>query len=212
MMMTMKEWVCQRTLNCKTLVLLAILTLTACSQYSNIVSWNGSSDASAAHWQKDGMVSIFRNAPVVAHTGSQSALGFIPAALHGTPSGSWLSIDREHSSIQLMKGDQVVYKLKGDGFPELKGGLYKVKHKQRNPLWYAPDSYFQERNLQPPAEGDKSRFRRGALGDFVIFIDQETPIHSGPMWLPAIGGVKMDEADLSKVYYSLEVGSEIEVK
>lgn len=211
-MMTMKEWVCQRTPKCKGAILLGIFVLTACSQYSNIVLPNGDSVSADSPWQSSGMVAISRNAPAPGSEGSHSTLSFIPAALHGTPSGSWLSIDREHSAIQLMKGDQVVYKLKGDGFAELKGGLYKVKHKQRNPLWYAPDSYFQERNLQPPAEGDKSRFRRGALGDFVIFIDQETPIHAGPIWLPDIGGIRMDEADLSKIYYSLEVGSEIEVK
>ena len=210
--MAIKEWVCQRHMNHKTFILLLIFALTACTQYSNIVLWNDDSGTANEGWQKNGMLAISRNAPAVTRAHARTGLGFIPAALHGTPTGSWLSIDREQSLIKLMKGDQVVYKLKGDGFTELRGGLFKVKHKQRSPLWYAPDAYFQERNLQPPAEGDKSRFRRGALGDFVIFIDQDTPIHAGPLWMPEIGGIKMDEADLSKIYYSLEVGSEIEVK
>lgn len=213
MMMTIRSGVCQRALQCVAVVALIGFSLTACSSYLNSSLNDGEDNPNSRTWVQNGMVTISRAAPPASGKASERAmLGFVPATLNGTPTGSWLSIDKETHDINLMKNDQVVSKLKGEGLDKLEAGLYKVKHKQRNPLWYAPDTYFQERNQQPPAEGDKARFRRGALGEFVVFIDQDTPIHSGPLWLQEIGGIKMDEADLSKIYYSLEVGSTIEVK
>ena len=85
-------------------------------------------------------------------------------------------------------------------------------HKQRNPLWYAPDSYFKARLLPLPAEGDRSRFRRGALGEFVLFVDKDTPIHSGPFGSEEIGGIRLEEDDISRLYYQLELGATIRVE
>lgn len=213
MMMTARSRVCQRALLCLAIAAMATVSLSSCAYYINSSDNSADSSGNDRTWVQNGMVTISRIAPQAgaSHKGV-AGMGFVPASLNGTPSGSWLSIDRQGDTVLLMKNDQVVSKLKGIGTESLQPGLYKVKHKQRNPLWYAPDSYFQARKQVPPAEGDKTRFRRGALGDFVVFIDQDTPIHSGPIWLQEIGGVKMEEPDLSKIYYSLEVGSTIEVK
>lgn len=211
------SWICQRSRAHYYLACLALSSLTACSNYILPIISQSTSSKTASRWIKSGELTISRANPGVmlpsaTDTQPTTALGFVPASLHGAPVGSWVSIDSSQGTIQLMKGDQSVAQLKGTGLASLRPGLFKVKHKQRNPLWYAPDSYFSSRNLPPPVEGDKARFRRGALGDFVIFLDQETPIHSGPIWLDSIGGVKMEEADLSKLYYSLEVGAAVEVK
>ena len=216
-MMAARTWVCQRSGMRFGVTLIALLILTACSNYIFPNSTSSIKTRTTSRWEPSGSITLSRADPGQANLHGKSetsatALGFVPASLHGAPAGSWVSIDISKQSLNLMKGDQVVAQLSGFGVASLKAGLFKVKHKQRNPLWYAPDSYFAARSLAAPQEGDKARFRRGALGDFVIFLDQDTPIHSGPLWLDSIGGVKMDEADLSKLYYSLEVGAAVEVK
>jgi hypothetical protein len=210
--MKLRSKTSQRAHRLITTISIAIICLTSCSYYRNNIDLFTKFPNQDRTVVQNGMVAISRSAPSVGQGSSDKAFGFIPASLHAAPTGSWLVIDRSSKSLALMKGDQVVSKLKGEGFTKLTPGVFKVKHKQRSPLWYAPDGYFNARNMAIPAEGDKARFRRGALGDFVVFADQDTPIHSGPIWLDEIGGVKMDEAELSKIYYSLEVGSAIEVK
>jgi hypothetical protein len=93
----------------------------------------------------------------------------------------------------------------------LQAGSYTIAHKQRNPLWYAPDEYFSSRGLPIPGEGDKMRFLRGAYGDFALFIDADTAIHSGPFALDEIAGVRCDEKEMSKIFYSMEIGDSVQV-
>jgi hypothetical protein len=93
----------------------------------------------------------------------------------------------------------------------LKAGTYTLAHKQRNPLWYAPQEYFSARGMPVPSEGDKNRFLRGAYGDFALFIDAETAIHSGPFDLEELTGARCEEKDMSKIFYSLEIGDSIQI-
>jgi hypothetical protein len=111
-----------------------------------------------------------------------------------------------------MDGASTVYKFKGEGLGQVVPGRYELLHKQRNPLWYAPDAYFAKRGLMVPPAGDRARFRRGALGDFVLFLNKDTPIHSGPIWSEDLGGARLDENDLSRVYYKVEAGTPIQVE
>jgi hypothetical protein len=111
-----------------------------------------------------------------------------------------------------MDGDSPVTVASGEGIDSLKPGQYQVLHKQRNALWYAPDQYFTERGLKVPPQGDKSRYLRGALGDFVVFINKDTPIYSGPIWTEEIGGVRLSDDEMSRLYYRMEVGVPIEVR
>jgi hypothetical protein len=132
--------------------------------------------------------------------------------IQATHSGTWLSINSIERSIRLMSGDSVISTASGDGLDKVTPGTYQLLHKQRNALWYAPDSYFSSRNLPVPPQGDKSRFRRGALGDFVLYINKDTPIHSGPFWSTDIGGIRLEDSELSRIYYQLPVGAEIEIR
>ena len=166
MMMAARTWICQRSSARFGLTLLALLILSACSNYifpSNAASIK---NQTASRWEPSGSITVSRASPDKAplfnnRETSATALGFVPASLHGAHAGSWVSIDISKKSIDLMKGDQVVAHLSGYGMATLKPGIFKVKHKQRNPLWYAPDSYFATRSLTAPLEGDKARFRRG---------------------------------------------------
>lgn len=161
-------------------------------------------------WLQSGQIVISKSAPEVSEPRSLNMLGFFPVA--ASHSGTWLSFNKTEKSISLMDGARVITTSKAQGGEDLTAGSYQVLHMQKNPLWYAPDSYFSTRSLDIPSQGDKARFRRGALGEYAVFINKETPIHSGPLWSSEIGGIRVSEDDLSKIYYQLQIGSIIEVK
>ncbi len=181
----------------------ALTLLSGCSFSSSLVT---PSDP----FLKDGILALSRPVPPQ-ETGATpgSLLGFVPAP--GMTSNLWLSIRTGSGVLELMNGTTVVGTLRGEGLSELPPGQYTVLHKQKSPLWYAPDSYFSSRMLPIPEAGDKSRYLRGALGEFAIFIDKEIPLHCGPVWNADIGGVRLDEAELSKLFYSVAVGAAITI-
>jgi len=139
-----------------------------------------------------------------------TTFGFSPQSA-GHP-GPWLLILRNERLVQLMEGEQVVQSTSGRGIENLTPGIFQLLHKQRRALWYAPDSYFAARRLKIPPEGDRSRLLRGALGEFALFLNKETPLHSGPLWIREIGGIQLDDNALSKIYYTLPIGAPIEVR
>jgi hypothetical protein len=163
------------------------------------------------HWLQDGMIAISRPIPEISSVDAAVMLGFMPLP-QAARIGSWVLIDTKNEVISVMDGDKEVAVASGEGIPSLKPGKYQVLHKQRNALWYAPDSYFTTRGLRVPPQGDKARYLRGALGDFVVFINKDTPIFSGPIWTDEIGGVRLNDTEMSRLYYRVEVGAPIEVR
>lgn len=179
-------------------------------------------------WIQDGLLAIARPVPPVASTlalrsprgenetlpavalDSSSMLGFMP--LPPTQVAAWLSIDTARQTVSLMSGQTILKELTGEGLRSLTPGTYSIAHKQESPLWYAPDSYFEARGLSVPPEGDRARFRRGALGERAIFLDKNTPLHNGPIWSAELGGVKLADGVLEELYAVLEIGSTVEVR
>lgn len=94
----------------------------------------------------------------------------------------------------------------------LKSGRYTVALKQANPLWYAPASYFRQRDLKIPAEGSRERFKRGALGSQALFLSDQTPLHSGPVGTNEIGGLRLNPADMDELFKLVQVGTVVEVR
>lgn len=162
------------------------------------------------NWLADGSISIYQTIPANTNFIPASLMGFLPTeSMH---QGNWLLIDTKKRTVSLMEGSREITNSSGQGINALQAGSYQVLHKQRNPLWYAPDSYFKSHQLPSPPEGDVNRYRRGALGDFALFITKDTPIHSGPVWTSEIGGVQINDNDLAKIYYLLPIGAPIEVR
>lgn len=164
------------------------------------------------NWLDDGMIAFSRPAPSVSAQMPVSMLAFFP--LRSSQVGNWLSIDLGNAAVNLMEGDKIVASAKGQGISSLLPGTYQVLHKQRNALWYATDSYFTSRKLPVPSANDRARYRRGALGDFALFVgnDSPTPLHCGPIWSEEIGGIRLNDDDLSRIYYQIPVGAQVEVK
>lgn len=190
-----------------------VSSLSACSLF-----WSSDETATMAladgSFIKDGAVSLAGPIPGIqpasAILASAQALGFVPTeAVHD---GSWVSIDSNSGVVRLMNGSNEVRSGLAEGAKSIRSGTFQLRHKQRSALWHAPETYFSSRGLSVPANGAKDRFLRGALGEFSLFIDKTTPIHSGPLWTPELGGLKVDENLLSSMYYSLEVGAPIEIR
>lgn len=183
--------------------LLVLTTLVGCSARRPIAEPEG------ADVKSNGLISLTRLAPTVTNT-PHSVLGFIP--VDSDRVGKWISIDASKGLITLMEGQEAIASAQAEGKMKLEPGRYNILHKQRSPLWYAGDSYFLKRGLSVPGSGDKIRYRRGALGDFALFIDKETSLHSSPVWTDEVGGLRISDEEIRKIYYSVDIGSLIEIK
>ncbi len=183
------------------------LFLAGCSLFGS----SPSEQSSAAAWKKDGSIVLSRVAPVPVLTESKGELlGFLPQK--SRTADHWLAINKSTRTIEVMSGDQSLVSLKSEGVERLQPGRYQVIHKQKDPLWYAPNSYFTSRLLDVPAEGSRERYRKGALGDFVVYFSPDLPIHSSPVPSDEVGGVRLDGTDMPRLYYSLDIGSVVEVR
>jgi hypothetical protein len=187
-------------------LLLVSASIIACTKYPSNQN---------TEWQQNGQITLSRSMPAVTNTDAknENMLGFVPVIASRT--SNWLEISLKDKSLKLMNGTKELASSQLDlneTFSGIEPGNYQVLHMQKNPLWYAPDSYFTSRGLNLPPQGDKNRYRRGALGEYAIYIKKDTPIYSGPVLLDDIGGIRVEEKKLSSVYYQLQVGSLVEVK
>ena len=141
-------------------------------------------------------------------------IGYFPPAATYLPAEneSWVEILRASKKVLIHKGLSIVAEIQGEGDIPLAPGEYYIQHKQKSPLWYAPDEYFSKRQLEVPAQGDRSRYRRGALGQFAIYPTTTFALHCGPVWTEDVGGLRISSSDLSSVYYTLPVGAPVVVR
>jgi lipoprotein-anchoring transpeptidase ErfK/SrfK len=63
-----------------------------------------------------------------------------------------------------------------------------------------------------PEEGSRERFKRAALGSKTIFLNNHTPIHSGPVWMQEIGGIRLNAAEMQQIFSAISVGTRVEVR
>ena len=189
-------------------ILLSFAVLSGCSVFSSnnprVAALN------TEGWKESGMIVLSRTAPASLASKPAPVLGFLPMETHHK--GHWLAINKEKRSISVMSGDETIVSSSAEGLEHLASGTYEVIHKQRNPLWYAPDTYFSSRLLSLPTAESRDRYRKGALGDFAIYISEDVPLHSAPFWSDEVGGVRLNNKDISRLYYSLDVGSVVEIK
>jgi hypothetical protein len=159
---------------------------------------------------ESGSIGLSRPVPHVASlTSHQPLLGFLPTK--HTQSAPRLELHRHPEKAVLITRSGERRELQAVGIEQLQAGVYSVTLKQQSPLWYAPASYFENRGLETPAEGNKERFRRGALGEYTVFLNDQTPLHCGPVDSPDIGGVQLAESDLKGLFDAAEVGMTVQV-
>lgn len=81
---------------------------------------------------------------------------------------------------------------------------------QKNPLWYAPISYFESRKIPTPAEGSKLRYLKKALGDEAVFLSNGEVIFSSNMTtVDEISGIQVPEDTLKKLIELSKTNSKI---
>lgn len=165
-------------------------------------------------WSANGVLALSRPVPEVGVKPlprAQSMLGFMPTT--HTQEAASVTISRTSNMLELSgAGDSGPRTFPIEGAQNLPVGTYSVLLKQQDPLWYAPDRYFTSRELDIPGQGEKERFRRGALGSHALFLSGETPIHAGPLWSEEIGGVRIEPTAMQALFAALQVGSRVEVR
>ena len=141
-------------------------------------------------------------------------LGYIPPMTGILPAANeiWLEIDSSRKTMTLIKGEQRLKSVPMEGEVPLTPGKYALQYKQHFPTWYAPDSYFEKRNLQVPGEQDQSRYLKGALGEYALYPTSSVVIHSSPLWSDEIGGLRVKKNEIAEVFSQLSLGSSIVVK
>jgi len=92
-------------------------------------------------------------------------IGYIPPSVGFLPADNetWLEIDSLSKKLTLFRGKKVLAVVQAEGMIGAEPGLYALQHKEKDPLWYAPDKYFSKRKLGVPTEDAQTRYLRGAL-------------------------------------------------
>jgi hypothetical protein len=94
-------------------------------------------------------------------------------------------------------------------------GMKRIQGKTESPVWVKPDWAFVEEGLPIPKHANSDeRFEYGVLGDYALSIGNGYMIH-GTLYKRFLGMavthgcIRMDDADLEKVYHTLGIGSKV---
>lgn len=138
-------------------------------------------------------------------------LGYIPPSKSFTveEATAWIKIDRRAQELHVMRGEKSVFTASTQGVLELEKGSYTVESKETNPLWRASRNYFLSRNLHVPAENESSILRRGALGSLALRLPNQQFVHSAKHFSQEVGGLRLKESDMKKVYSLIDPGTKI---
>lgn len=180
---------------------------------SGCFSFGSPSNNPNAQWLPSGSLALSRPVPAPNLFNASSTLTppLAGQVMSDTTAAS-LVISRKDKTVTALKPGQTPLVIKTEGTELLKPGSYAVTAKEQNPLWYAPESYFINRSLTVPAEGSRERFKRAALGSKTLYLNDQTPIHSGPIWMKEIGGVRLNQQQMSQIFSSIEIGTRVEVR
>lgn len=88
-------------------------------------------------------------------------------------------------------------------------GDYTIEFIQEEPLWYAPDSYFESRGLPVPPVGDAKRFLKGVLGEKAFFLDSSLTLFCGEGLSSEVAGIQLDSESCQDL--PLHVGDKVVV-
>jgi hypothetical protein len=201
-------------------VTLCLVCVTGCAVRTADTAARGT----AGGWLQSGSLALSRPLPGLPSPSSSAKAG---AAALQSPENALASALTDSSteggatSITILKREGTLTAsrpgstplvLKTDGTQYLREGSFSVTQKEEGPLWYAPKEYFTSRALPIPPEGSRQRFKRAALGSRAIYLNDQTPIHSGPVWLKEIGGVRVNSSAMNELYSMIQVGTRVDIR
>jgi L,D-transpeptidase ErfK/SrfK len=155
-------------------------------------------------------------------------LGAVPAWSQDDPVTLLVSVSERQLSVR--RGEDVLYRFpvgvgtgerlsrgRGDGWSfSTPTGVFEIGRKKKDPVWYAPDWYYVERDQPiPPAYSDE-RYRRGVLGDYALYLSDEIAIHgtqdeSSVGRASSHGCLRMLNADIAVVFPLVQVGTRVDI-
>lgn len=179
------------------------LLLSGCSYF-------GGPSISTGAWLDSGSLALSRPVPLASRVkpGTPST----PPYPLGGPEIAQIIISRADKTITAIQPGSSPMVFKSEGAQYLSTGSFSVTLKEDKPLWYAPNSYFVNRSLEVPDQGSRSRFMRAALGRRALYLNDQTPIHCGPIWLQEIGGVRLRQSEMDQLYSMVNVGTRVEIR
>jgi hypothetical protein len=165
-------------------------------------------------WLADGSLAISRPIPPInTYPSDRASMRPEPIPSHDAAiTQATISISRSAGTVTFSAPDSSPLSFHAHVASSLRAGKYTVSLKQTNPVWYAPASYFQQREMRVPAEGSRDRFKRGALGNQALFLNDQTPLHSGPVGTNEIGGLRINPSDMAQLFELAQVGTVVEVR
>lgn len=190
---------------CRSLALcVSVILSTGCANFSARTS-------SSTGWLESGSLALSRPVPSGVSTArarlSDAAIKDLTAS-----DVSHIVVSRSSRTITALNPGSAPQVFKAEGAQYLPQGTFSITVKEESPLWYAPNEYFTKRSLPVPEQGSRTRFMRAALGQRTLYLNDQTPIHSGPVWLREIGGVRIKGSDMKQLYSLIPVGTRVEVR
>ncbi len=167
--------------------------------------------STSAGWLQNGSLALSRPVPP-AISSDRARLSENKATALMSADVSSVVVSRSSRTITATQHGSAPQTFKADGAQHLLPGTFSITIKEDAPLWYAPDDYFTKRSLPVPEEGNRARFMRAALGKRALYLNNQSPIHSGPVWLDEIGGLRLKSSDMAILYSLVTVGTRVEVR
>jgi lipoprotein-anchoring transpeptidase ErfK/SrfK len=164
-----------------------------------------------SQWLASGSLALSRPVPTQGIAIKPSAAS-PDSSMGAEPEVARIVVSRNDRTITALRPGTQPIVVKAEGAQHLPAGSFSVTIKEENPLWYAPTTYFSKRSLQIPEEGSRARFMRAALGNRALYLSNQAPIHSGPVWLDEIGGIRVKQPDMEQIYSMVAVGTRVEVR
>lgn len=196
------------------LLILCVALLTGCGLSGSTRPY----DFSKPGYLSSGTIVLSRQVPAESPVTTEESfgpvIGYIPPMTGILPAANelWIEIDTEKLTVTLYRGEEKLSTVKAEGSVSLPPGKYALQFKQKFPTWYAPNSYFEKRMLEVPAEYDESRYLRGALGEYALYPSSGFVIHSAPLYSEDVGGLRLSQEELASLFSQLQVGSSIVIK
>ncbi|HJR53302.1 MAG TPA: L,D-transpeptidase [Gemmatimonadota bacterium] len=149
-------------------------------------------------------------------------------AQQGDPITLLVSVSERQLSVR--RGEELLYRFPvgvgtGGSLRRVEGeawdfstptGVFEIGRKKQDPVWYAPDWYYVERDLPIPPAYSPARYRRGILGDYALYLSDEIAIHgtedeSSVGRASSHGCLRMRNADIAIVFPLVQVGTRVEI-
>jgi lipoprotein-anchoring transpeptidase ErfK/SrfK len=123
-----------------------------------------------------------------------------------------LVIESAKHTLTLTVPGQPAVSMKAHGAYALTKGSFTVQQKVNDPIWKAPPTYFLRRGLEVPERGSPAHYVKGALGRQALFINDQVAIHNSLIWSDEVGGVRLNNEDMARLFETVKVGATIEVR